>query len=230
MNGLFITGVGTGVGKTLLTTILCHQLQERGQSVSALKPVVSGYADGDPESDPALILRSLGTTPTAESIAAISPWRFAAPISPHLAARRENRAVRLEEIALFCRRNRRRPGAIRLIEGAGGVMSPISSDATCLDLIARIEEPAVLVTGTYLGAISHTLTALAALRARAVAVSAIVVSESAGGVGLMETVESLREFGGVDVPISALPRLEGDPEERWRAAPPLARIWEAEHE
>src|SRR4051812_11871578 len=134
MSGLFITGVGTGVGKTLVTTILCHQLREKGRSVSALKPVVSGYVEGDPESDPALILRSLGTTPTAEAIASISPWRFAAPISPHLAARRENRQVSLEEIAQFCWRDRGGPGSVRLIEGAGGVMSPISSDATCLDL------------------------------------------------------------------------------------------------
>ena len=109
-------------------------------------------------------------------------------------------------------------------------MSPISSDATCLDLIARLAEPAVLATGTYLGALSHTLTALAALRARAVTVRAIVVSESAGGVGLMETVESLREFGGRDLPLFTVPRLVGDPESRWRTAPSLTGICEAHHE
>src|SRR5690348_8678812 len=103
MRGLFITGVGTGVGKTLVTTILCHQLREMGRSVCALKPVVSGFADDDPASDPALILRSLGITPTAEGIASISPWRFAAPISPHLASRREGRSVSLEDVVRFCR-------------------------------------------------------------------------------------------------------------------------------
>ena len=70
MSGLFITGVGTGVGKTLVTTILCHQLRDMGRRVTALKPVVSGFVEGDPESDPALILRSLGIAPTAEAIAA----------------------------------------------------------------------------------------------------------------------------------------------------------------
>src|SRR5262249_23107423 len=105
MSGLFITGVGTGVGKTLVTTILCYQLSATGRMVSALKPVVSGFVDHDPESDPALILRTMGLVPSAEAIASISPWRFAAPISPHLAARREGRSVSLEEIERFCRQD-----------------------------------------------------------------------------------------------------------------------------
>jgi dethiobiotin synthetase len=229
MSGLFITGVGTGVGKTLVTTILCHQLRERGQAVCALKPVVSGF-DDDPDSDPALILRSRGIEPTAASIGSISPWRFAAPLSPHLAARREDRSVTLAEIARSCRETEGEPRSIRLIEGAGGVMSPISSDATCLDLIVSLSYPVVLVTGTYLGALSHTLTALAALKGRMVPLRGIVVSESADGVGLVETVDSLGEFGGVDLPIYSLPRLAGGPEARWRAAPPLIGLCELDHE
>ncbi len=230
MSGIFITGVGTGVGKTLVATILCHQLRERGRTVSALKPVVSGFVEDDPDSDPALILRSAGTRPTPEAIARISPWRFSAPLAPHLAARRENRSVTLDEIARFCRDPDGEPVSIRLIEGAGGVMSPISSDATCLDLIVRLGHPAVLVTGTYLGAISHTLTALAALRARDVTLRRIIVSDSADGVGLAETIVSLREFGGVGLPIDSLPRLAGAPETRWRAAPPLIGICEPDHD
>jgi dethiobiotin synthetase len=230
MNGVFITGVGTGVGKTLVTTILCHQLREQGRMVSALKPVVSGFRDDDPECDPALILRSLGTTPTMKAIATISPWRFAPRLSPHLAARREDRSVSFAEIARFCLDPDGEPGSIRLIEGAGGVMSPISSDATCLDLIVRLSYPAVLVTGTYLGALSHTLTALAALRGNMVALRGIVVSESVGGVGLGETVDSLGEFGDLDLPIHPLPRLPGEPETQWRTAPLLTGICEPHHE
>jgi dethiobiotin synthetase len=106
-------------------------------------------------------------------------------------------------------------------------MSPICEDATCLDLIAMLAVPVVLVTGTYLGALSHTLTALAALRERAVAVRGIVVSDSANGVGLAETVESLRVFGAADLPIHPLPRLSGGPVEPWRSAPMLTTICEA---
>jgi dethiobiotin synthetase len=227
MSGLFITGVGTGVGKTLVTTILCHQLRAIGRSVSAIKPVVSGFAEDYPESDPALILRSLGMAATPEGIAAISPWRFEAPISPHLAARRERRSVTVEEVAQFCRQHAGRPGSIRLIEGAGGIMSPLCERATCIHLIGRLGEPVVLVTGTYLGAFSHTLTALGALIVMEVPVRGIVVSDSADGVGITETVEGLREFGASDVPIYTLPRLAGDAERRWRSAPPLTGLCEA---
>jgi dethiobiotin synthetase len=200
MSGLFITGVGTGVGKTLVTTILCHQGRAIARDVLAIKPVVSGFVEDDPESDPALILRSLGIAPTASAIADVAPWRFAAPISPHLAARREGRSITLAEVARFCRGRAGGPGSFRLIEGAGGVMSPICEDATCLDLMALLGDPAVLVTGTYLGAMSHTLTSMAA--------------------------EGLRAFGSGDVAILPLPRLSGVPESRWRSAPSLLRLCE----
>jgi dethiobiotin synthetase len=227
MSGLFITGVGTGVGKTLVTTILCHQLRAMGRSVTALKPVVSGFAENDPESDPALILRSLGTAPTPQAIASISPWRFAAPISPHLAARWEGRSVSFEEIVQFCREHRAQPGSIRLVEGAGGVMSPIASNGTCAHVIVRLAEPVVLVTGTYLGAISHTLTALGACFVMEVPVRGIVVSESVDGAGLGDMVATLRDFGGAETPIYLLPRLWGAPDERWRTAPDLTTLCEA---
>jgi dethiobiotin synthetase len=231
MTGLFITGVGTGVGKTLVMTILCHQLGRLGIRVRALKPVVSGFQDGDPESDPALILRSLARPPTPHAIADISPWRFAAPVSPDRAARLENTSVSGAQIVRFCReRGRHLPGWFRLIEGAGGVMSPIASDATCLDVIADLGDPAMLVTGSYLGALSHTLTALSAMRQRAVAVQAIVVSQSAEDMGLAETIEALRDFGAGDVPMYAVKRLEGDLETRLRRAPRLAPICKVDHE
>src|SRR5438874_12482034 len=82
---LFITGVGTDVGKTLVTTILCHQLTRMGRRVGALKPVVSGFSAEDPNSDPAQILRSLGRLPTPDAITAMARWRVTAPLSPLLA-------------------------------------------------------------------------------------------------------------------------------------------------
>jgi dethiobiotin synthetase len=224
MRGVFITGVGTDVGKTLLTTILCRQLTAEGRRVVALKPVVSGYSDGDPGSDPACILRSLGRTPSPEAVAAVAPWRFAEPVSPHLAARREGRTINLEEVVAFCRRPEHAAADVRIVEGAGGIMSPIGPNATCLDWIVSLGDPVVLVTGSYLGAISHTLTALGVLRARGVGVRGIVVSESIESAGLADTVESLREFAGADAPVYVLPRLAADVEPRWRDAPSLTEL------
>jgi dethiobiotin synthetase len=85
------------------------------------------------------------------------------------------------------------------------------------------------VTGTYLGALSHTLTALVAMCARDVAVRAIVVSESRENLGLGQTIEGLRHFGSAEIPIYPLPRLAGGPESRWREAPSLTRICEVDH-
>jgi len=222
MQGLFITSVGTEVGKTLVTALLCRQLIAKGRRVRALKPVVSGYSDGDSQSDPARILRSLGRAPGPEAIDEIAPWRFAEPVSPHLAARREGRPVALDEVVAFCREVH--DADVRLVEGAGGVMSPIVEGATCLGLAAALGDPAVLVTGSYLGAISHTLTALVALKKRGVGVAGIVVSESDPSAGLEDMMESLREFAGEETRIIPLPRISGDVEANWREAPDLTGL------
>ncbi len=230
MHGLFITSVGTGVGKTLVTTILCHQLTRAGERVVALKPVVSGYAADDPDSDPALILRSLGKQVTPQAIAAIAPWRFGLPLSPHLAAREEGQQVAFGDVLAFCREQDQSAGDYLLIEGAGGVMSPIDDTHTCLDLIVGVGHPAVLVTGSYLGAISHTLTAVCALRSRDACVRGVIVSESEAGVKLSDTVESLRLFAGYDLPVYALPRIRTDFEPKWRAICPLSDLCDLDAE
>ena len=102
MDRMFITSVGTGIGKTLVTAILCFQLARSGRTVRAIKPVVTGFSPDDRASDPALILRSLGVVPTPESIAAIAPLRFSEPVSPHLAARREGRTISIDDVVRFC--------------------------------------------------------------------------------------------------------------------------------
>ena len=88
-------------------------------------------------------------------------------------------------------------------------MSPIGPRTTCLDWILDLKAPVILVTGTYLGAISHTLTALHVLRGSGAAISGIVVSESAMSAGLDDTVESIYQFGGRNLPLLVLPRLSG---------------------
>ncbi len=103
MDKLFISSVGTGIGKTLVTSVLCDQLRRAGRTVAAIKPIVSGFRDDDCESDPAVILRALGKSCTQEAIAEISPWRFPQPVSPHLAARAEGVGPSLRDMAAFCR-------------------------------------------------------------------------------------------------------------------------------
>ncbi len=218
MTGLFITATSTGVGKTLLCTMICQELARRGRSVCALKPVVSGFAPDDPSSDPALILKSLGREPTLSAIAAIAPWRFRMPVSPHLAAKLESRALAFADVAAYCRDQELSDCDLLVIEGAGGVMSPIDDSHTFLDLMAVLAHPVILMAGSYLGAISHTLTAICALRVRRVLIRAVVVSESETSAGLVETAESLKRLARPGLPLYTLPRITVEGEPKWRLA------------
>jgi dethiobiotin synthetase len=210
MSAIFVTATGTDIGKTFVTCGLIRALQARGRKVAALKPIASGFAPAGAElSDSGLLLSALVRPVTPETIAEVSPWRFAAPLSPDLAAAREGRVIDFAAVAGFCRDAiATRDGAL-LIEGVGGVMSPLDARHTVLDWMAALDIPLVLVAGSYLGTISHTLTALDVLRRRGLDVASLVVSESAiSTVPLDETRDAVARFApGLDV--VALPRLAG---------------------
>jgi dethiobiotin synthetase len=130
----------------------------------------------------------------------------------------------LQEVVAFCRQSQHAGGDVLLIEGAGGIMTPLAEDFTVLDLAASLGHAIVLVTGSYLGAISHTLTGLSVVRARQLAVRAVIVSESLVSAGIAETVEAIRLFAGAGIRVYALSRLSGGDGENWRSAPDLTWI------
>lgn len=219
MSTLFVTATGTEIGKTLVTAALCCEFRAAGRPVRALKSVLSGYDPAEiRESDPGVLLASLGEAVTADAVTAIAPWRFAAPLSPDMAAAREGRRLDMREIVAFCRAAEGDPV---LVEGIGGVMVPLNDEHTVLDWIAALAAPALVVTGSYLGTISHTLTTLAAMRGRGVEVAGLVISESPESpVPPAETAATVARHAG-RLPIAILPRLPAGPAP-WRDAPPLA--------
>ncbi|MFP5469510.1 MAG: dethiobiotin synthase [Alphaproteobacteria bacterium] len=198
MKRYFITASGTEIGKTFVTSLLIRQLRAKEKSAAALKPLITGYTDETaPESDTRHLLDALGLPMNAQNIAAISPWRFEAPLAPNMAAQREGRQIDLKEVVNFCNAARNGGEDYLLIEGVGGVMVPLDDIYTVRDWIMILQMPALLVTGSYLGSISHTLTALEALQSRGIKVAGIVVSESpASPVPLDETLETLSRFSG----------------------------------
>ena len=221
---LFVTAAGTEIGKTLVTAALVHQLREAGRPVRALKPVISGLDEAPlAESDSGQLLAALGRPVDKDAIARISPWRFGLPLSPHMAAAAEGREIDFAALVRFCRAEAEASAAAGenlLIEGVGGVMVPVTDRKTVLDWIAALGLPAVLVGGSYLGALSHTLTAARALETDGVEIAAAVISESAeSGVGLGPTVETVRAFLPGS-PVVTLPRIVA-PTRPWRVAPPL---------
>lgn len=221
MRAFFVTASGTEVGKTVVACLLCRQLRAAGRRVRAVKPVITGFADDAPGgTDTALLLDAQGLDATPEAIAEASPWRFSAALSPDMAARREGRSIDFQGLVDFCRGLREEAGDVLLIEGLGGVLVPLTERETVADWIAALEVPALLVTGSYLGTLSHTLSAAESLKARGVPLAAVIVSESADSpVPLAETVETLERFV---TPVLALPRLNDT--EEWRAAPDLTAV------
>ena len=206
MSRLFITSSGTEIGKTFVTRALVYQFRATGRKVAALKPVASGFDDSAiEETDTGELLNALGRPLDAESVAAISPWRFAEPLSPDMAAAREGREIPFNELVAFCATD---SGAdVTLIEGIGGVMVPLDDTHTVLEWIEAVGAPALLVVGGYLGTLSHTLTAYEALRSRTLEIAGIVVNESPEQpVPLEETADAIRRFAGA-TPVVTLPRL-----------------------
>lgn len=151
---IFITGTDTGVGKTMLTALLACYLRDRGGGVAALKPVCSG-GRGD--------ARALhATSDSALTLDEINPWHFRAPLAPLLAARREHKRVRLAEVLAHVRAMQKR-FAVVLVEGAGGLLSPLGGKFDSRDLIAALRATPVVVCPNRLGAVNQVLLTLAAL-------------------------------------------------------------------
>jgi dethiobiotin synthetase len=206
MGAIFITGSGTDVGKTFVAAALIRRLKAQGLSVEALKPVVSGYNPDNPAgSDPAVLLEALALPMTEENLAKTSPWRFRAPLSPDMAAATEGRAIDMGAVAAFCARAVSAAKDALVIEGAGGVMSPVGAQQTQADLMSALDIPVIFVAGSYLGAISHALTGLDALKCRGLELRALVVNESPDSpVELKATCASLENF--TNAPVLALRR------------------------
>jgi dethiobiotin synthetase len=209
---IFVTATGTDVGKTFVMAGLIRHFRAAGRPVEAIKPIVSGF---DPAalqaSDPGVLLAALGRPVTIEEIERIAPWRFTAPLSPDLAAAREGRAIGFDELLDFSRRPAK-TGSILLIEGVGGVMVPLDNKHTVLDWMKALHIPVLVVTGSYLGTISHTLTALHVLAQRNLDIAAVVVSESeTGGATLDDTVASIARFAQ-PIDVAGLPRVTQDAE------------------
>jgi dethiobiotin synthetase len=185
VSAVFVTAIGTDCGKTHVSAAVLRELTALGRPALALKPLMSGYSPAKLEtSDAGRLLAALGRPVTAEAVAEICWKRFTEWSAPNVAAR--NAGVSLEYALLleFVRSRLAAHEGAALVEGAGGVMSPLTDTHTNIDLIADLGLPVVLMASNYLGAVSHTLTALEALEHRKLAVAAIAVTQSLPNAGL----------------------------------------------
>jgi dethiobiotin synthetase len=154
---VFITGTDTGVGKTVLSALLTRHLRSGGARVVALKPVCSGG-----RADARLLRRAQDG---ALALDEINPWHFHAPLAPPLAAALEGRRLRLADIARHVRAHTG-PSTFVLVEGAGGLLSPLAGAGDNRDLLRALQARPLIVVPNRLGAINQTLLTHAALSAR----------------------------------------------------------------
>jgi len=220
MTAAFITSTGTGIGKTFLTAGLVSYFRDHGRDVEAYKPVISGFDPSAPEaSDTGILLSALGRQLSADEIGRISPWRYAAPLSPNMAASKEGRAIDFQALVTYSRKCATSADVV-LIEGVGGIMVPLDDHHTVLDWMLALRLPTLLVVGSYLGTISHTLSALDVLGRHGIDVRAIVVDETHDStVPFADTVATITSFAP-KIEVVALPRLES----RCRHHPAFALI------
>jgi dethiobiotin synthetase len=207
MKGYFVTSSGTGIGKTYVTAALTRHLIAKSLAVRAIKPLISGYDEETaPASDTAEILAALGEPFTPAAVERVSPWRYKAALGPDMAAKREDTVVDYPALLQFCREAAQGPEDILLVEGVGGAFVPLDEKRLVADWIAALGLPAVLVVGSYLGTLSHSISAAKAMRRHGLDIAAVVVSESPDSPAtLEETAQSLYRFLP-DIPMVAIPR------------------------
>ena len=192
----FITATGTALGKSFITAALVQQARAKKLSVNAIKPVISGFSMEEiQQTDTGLLLTSLGLPLTLQNIEALSPWRFKEPFAPSMAARQEGRTINFGELLAHSKETLKTSHDVVLIEGVGGLMVPLNDHYTVLDWMAALPSQALLVTGNYLGSISHALTALEVIKQRDLSVAGIIINESEHSpVSLGDTSEELKRW------------------------------------
>jgi dethiobiotin synthetase len=209
MSAYFVTATGTDIGKTFVTAGLVRHLRAARKKVAALKPIVSGFDIATSAiSDPGVLLDALEEPISVEALRRLSPWQFAAPLSPDMAAAREGREIVFAELVAFCRAALAKNDGSLFIEGVGGIMVPLDPEHTVLDWAKALEVPLIVVAGSYLGTISHTLTALDVIARAGLRVAALVINDSGDGAApLEETLVTLRRFTKT-ILIATLPRVK----------------------
>jgi dethiobiotin synthetase len=223
MRGLFVTGTGTEVGKTVVAAAIARGARMAGERVAVFKPAVSGLDDYPlrPEvwqsaaelPDHALLRLAAGSRQGDDEVA---PYRYGPPVSPHLAAELAREAI--DPDALRGTALAATEGANLLVcEGVGGFLVPLTPEYLVRDLARDLALPVVVVASPGLGTINHTLLTIEAIRGAALEVAAVVLTPWPAEPSAMErsNLSTIAELGSVEV--ETLPRLDLTKPDSWPA-------------
>ncbi|MBF6058155.1 dethiobiotin synthase [Thiomicrorhabdus heinhorstiae] len=196
--GFFVTGTDTDVGKTFFTACLAYSLSHAGHKVAPRKPIASGcilQTDGSLLSEDALQLQSAAGN--IEPLESICPNCFEPPISPHQALLQAGKTITTRQLAHACQTP---SGHIKLVEGAGGWYSPLSSDGLNADLAVELQLPVILVAANRLGCINQILLSQEAVLNRGLKLAAIVINQIEPGTNYAADIDDY-----VQAPLVSLP-------------------------
>ncbi len=227
LSGLFVTGTGTDVGKTVAAAALLRALRGLGLAAQAVKPVQTGVAPSEalssPLADAPVYAAAVADLACMSQLSpAVALHCFPLPASPHLAAARVGERLDVAELCHSIRAHwaRQSTADFLLVEGAGGLRVPLNEREDMLDLMAALDLPVLLVGGNSLGALNHALLSLEALQNRGLHVAALVLitalPEEHGRANaeqeliLRDNAALLRarlQAAGSDAPVLELPRL-----------------------
>jgi len=154
--GVFITGTDTGVGKTIVTAGLISLFIDEGLDVGVMKPIETGCLRRNGRLVPrdATLLKEVSGS--KDDLSLINPYQFSKPLAPLIASEIDHKEIKLEKISSAYRRLKKNHDLI-FVEGAGGLLVPLTRRSTNLDLIRKLDLPLIIVVGSRLGAVNHTL-------------------------------------------------------------------------
>lgn len=212
MRGVFVTGTGTEVGKTVVAAAIAHTAASHERSVAVFKPAVSGL-DQEGEADHQLLRRAAGCEQDDDQIA---PYRYGPPVSPHLAA--ELAGERIEPERLLAGARAAAEGAELLVcEGVGGFLVPLTPDHLVRDFARELALPVVIAAPPGLGTINHTLLTVESVRAAGLDVVAVALTPWPPEPTVMEQSnrETIARLG--KVPIELIPQIDPERTKTWPA-------------
>jgi dethiobiotin synthetase len=212
LRGVFVTGTGTEVGKTVVAAAIARTHAARGEQVAVFKPAVSGLAEGG-ESDHSLLRRAAGS---AQSDDEIAPYRYGPPVSPHLGAEMVGETIDRERLLAVARAAADGAGFL-VCEGVGGLMVPLTLGYLVRDLARELALPVVIAAAPGLGTINHSLMTVECARAVGLEVAAVVLTPWPDDPGTVEASnrEAIERLGQVRV--EALRRIDLADPDRWPA-------------